>query len=93
MPANWELIAIIAAVVIAACIAGLYFGGSTIKSTGGDMVNATNGSVVLGWAGVPVGSWLIDTGNSWMKTAQSITGMIAGLFIIGGAIALYMNKK
>ena len=92
MPSTLEIIAIIAAVVIAVSLVGLYFGGKTVESTGGYITNSTNGSIVFGWVGVPIGSFLIETGKSWVQTAETITMTIAGLFLIGCLIFYYAHK-
>jgi len=89
---TWKELVVIFIVLIVLGIAGLYFGGNVVKSTGGDMVNATHESVLLGWAGVPIGSFLMDTGTSWIKTAESITMMILALFFVGSLIWYYANK-
>jgi hypothetical protein len=93
MVSTLETVAIIAFVVIAVTLAGLYFGGKTVESTGGYISNSTNGSILLGWAGVPIGSFLIDTGRSWIQTAETVTMFIVGLFLIAGIILYYTNKN
>jgi hypothetical protein len=90
---TWKELVVIFIVLIVLGIAGLYFGGNAVKSTGGDIVNATNGSVLLGWAGVPIGSFLMDTGNAWVKTAVSMTEMIMLIMCVFGAILYLANQK
>ena len=50
MSSKLEMVAIIVGIVIALCIAGLYFGGQTVSSTGGYISNSTHDSVLLAWA-------------------------------------------
>ncbi len=90
MPSTMETIAIIAVVVVALGIAGMFFGGQTMDSTGGYITNTTNGTFLLGWVGVPVGSFLMDTGKAWIHTAITITYTLVGLGVI--ALAIFLNK-
>jgi len=92
MPTTLEMAAIIVGIVIALGIAGMYFGGQTVASTGDYITNTTHDSVLLAWAGVPIGSFLVDTGTAWVKTAITATEFIIGLLCVAGAILYYANK-
>ncbi len=90
---TWKELVVVFVLLIAVSIAGLYFGGNAVKTTGGDMVNVTNGSVILGWAGVPIGSFLMDTGDAWVKTAVSMTEVIMLILCVFCVVWYYVNKK
>ncbi len=90
MSVNWEAITVVAAIIIAVII-GLYFGGSGIASAGGYISNSSNGSF-FAWIGVPVGSFLVTTGNAWVQSLLTITGGIVIILIVGGLAIYYTNK-
>jgi hypothetical protein len=93
MSSTLQTVAIIIGIVIALGIAGMYFGGKTITSTGSYISNSTNESVLLAWAGVPIGSFLVDTGNAWIRTAVTLTEFIIVMLCLAGTIFYYANKK